>query len=159
MKSKKERLNVIRRLVGSHAVSNQEELLNLLSAERIAVTQATLSRDMKQLKIIKIPDAGGNYVYALPGVNDYTKNIHSGSSERELVSRGFISIEFSGNLAVVKTRPGYAMGIASDIDNRATHSVLGTIAGDDTILLIPREGISRDEIIGSLALFIPNIKQ
>ncbi len=64
------------------------------------------------------------------------------------------NIEFSGNLAVVKTRPGYAMGIASDIDTHAPCEILGTIAGDDTILIIPREGISRDKIVKALAHFI-----
>jgi transcriptional regulator of arginine metabolism len=58
-----------------------------------------------------------------------------------------LSLEFSGQLAVVKTKPGYASAIAWDIDNKANEQVLGTIAGDDTILIIPREGISRDEIL------------
>ena len=64
------------------------------------------------------------------------------------------NIEFSGNLAVIKTRPGYAMGIASDIDTHAPKEILGTIAGDDTILVIPREGFSRQNIVDALAHFI-----
>jgi hypothetical protein len=70
---------------------------------------------------------------------------------------GYRNIEFSGNLAVLKTRPGYAMGIASDIDAKAPREILGTIAGDDTILLIPREGISREGVLQALAQFIPEI--
>ncbi|MDR1556555.1 MAG: ArgR family transcriptional regulator, partial [Tannerellaceae bacterium] len=64
------------------------------------------------------------------------------------------SLEFSGNLAVIKTRPGYAMGIASDIDAGAPREILATVAGDDTILVIPREGYSRDKIADAIARFI-----
>ena len=59
---------------------------------------------------------------------------------------------------MIKTRPGYAMAIAGEIDRRATRYILGTVAGDDTILLIPRENISREEVIASLSEFIPNIE-
>ena len=62
--------------------------------------------------------------------------------------------EFSGNLAVVKTRPGYAMGIASDIDSHAPSEILATIAGDDTILVIPRNGVSQEKVIAALSHFI-----
>ena len=157
MSTRKDRLSAIQEIVAQHALNNQEELLLLLNRKGFSFTQATLSRDMKYLKIIKSPDVNGNYVYILPQRNNYSLTSPE-IKESELASRGFISIEFSGNLAVVKTRPGYAMGIASDIDNRATHEILGTIAGDDTILLIPREGISRKEIINALSIFIPNIK-
>ena len=64
------------------------------------------------------------------------------------------NIEFSGNLAVVKTRPGYAMGIASDIDSHAPSEILATIAGDDTILVIPRNGVSQEKVIAALSHFI-----
>ena len=73
-------------------------------------------------------------------------------------SFGFISIEFSGNLAVMKTRPGYAMAIAGEIDRRANEYILGTVAGDDTILLIPKDNISRKEVLKSLSTFIPDIE-
>ena len=156
MKTKRERLSIIERLVRSNIISNQEDLLNLLDKEGFNVTQATLSRDIKQLKIVKSPNTNGTYIYTIPETNIYTE---SRSREvDEFTSRGFVSIEFSDKLAVVKTRPGYAMGIASDIDDKASNIILGTIAGDDTILLIPREGVNRKEIIKALSLFIPNIK-
>jgi transcriptional regulator of arginine metabolism len=63
-------------------------------------------------------------------------------------------LEFSGNLAVIKTRPGYAMGIASDIDASAPQEILATVAGDDTILVIPREGYSRESIAAAITCFI-----
>ena len=97
--------------------------------------------------VIKVHDGDGNYVYRLP---DYSALMQPVKEQTQYHP----NIEFSGNLAVVKTRPGYAMGIASDIDTHAPCEILGTIAGDDTILIIPREGISRDKIVKALAHFI-----
>lgn len=155
MKNKKERLQAIKEIITKEAVGNQDELLQLLTARGFNLTQATLSRDMKQLKIVKTPDSSGNYRYVLPGRLNLPIDEDRDSSHP---ISGFKHIEFSGNLAVIKTRPGYAMGIASDIDNKAPYEILGTIAGDDTILLIPREEFSRDEIINALAEIIPDIK-
>lgn len=146
MSTKKERLDAICRIIRTAAVSNQEELLKQLNASGFSVTQATLSRDIKQLKVAKVHDGEGNYVYRLP---EETVRVEP---RREAIK--YPKIEFSGNLAVVKTRPGYAMGIASDIDTHAPGEILGTIAGDDTILIIPREGISRERIAKALAHFI-----
>ncbi len=153
MSSKKDRLVAIRNIIREHAVESQEELLNVLKSKGFEVTQATLSRDIKQLKIIKFPDVEGNYIYTLPNENNYT-NIHSRENVKEQIPYGFATIEFSGQLAVMKTRPGYASAIASDIDTKAQHEIMGTIAGDDTILIIPREGITRKEIIDVLSGFI-----
>lgn len=127
-------------------------LLKLLMDKGFELTQATLSRDIKELKIVKVPTAKGNYVY------QFSESMHTLEEEMPLSSFGFVDIEFSGQLAVIKTRPGYAMAIAGEIDRRATRYILGTVAGDDTILLIPRENISREEVIASLSEFIPNIE-
>lgn len=138
---------MICKLIGNESINNQEQLSKRLSEMGFAVTQATLSRDIKQLKVIKVHDVNGMYVYRLPDkptlqvAKNSAPSIHS-------------NIEFSGNLAVIKTRPGYAMGIASDIDTHAPKEILGTIAGDDTILVIPREGFSRQSIVDALAHFI-----
>ena len=75
-----------------------------------------------------------------------------------LMHNGFISIEFSANLAVIKTRPGYASSLAYDIDNRNFDEILGTIAGDDTIMLFIREGCTRAGVKNALSLIIPNIQ-
>lgn len=147
MSTKKERLDAICRIIQTDNVSNQEELLKRLEQSGFQVTQATLSRDIKQLKVAKVHDGNGNYAYRLP---DYSALMQPVKEQAPLHP----NIEFSGNLAVVKTRPGYAMGIASDIDTHAPHEILGTIAGDDTILIIPREGISRDKIVKALSHFI-----
>lgn len=147
MSTKKERLDAICRILQTEVVSNQEELLKELNRSGFSVTQATLSRDIKQLKVIKVQDENGNYAYRLP---DYTTAVQP---DKEMVNT-HPNIEFSGNLAVVRTRPGYAMGIASDIDTHAPHEILATIAGDDTILIIPREGIRRERIVQALSHFI-----
>ncbi len=125
-------------------------LLKILTEKGFELTQATLSRDIKELKIIKLPTSKGTYIYQLSDRVIQEEDI-------PMSSFGFVSIEFSGQLAVMKTRPGYAMAIAAEIDKRAKEHILGTVAGDDTILLIPREGISREEVLATLGTFIPDI--
>jgi len=147
---KKNRHNTIKELIHDNDISSQDILLNMLQKKGFILTQATLSRDIKELKIVKAPTADGTYVYQF---SDQRANVQGDGPS--ISAFGFVSIEFSGQLAVVKTRPGYAMGIASEIDNKASEYILGTVAGDDTILLIPRENISRKEIIDSLSQFIP----
>ncbi|MBZ4675485.1 MAG: argR [Anaerophaga sp.] len=156
MKVKTQRLNVIRQLISNHRVRSQEELLNLLETEGFSATQATLSRDLKALKVAKRPDIEGGYAYVLPEEDD-----KSGEDENGDVFpvSGLESIEFSGNMAVLKTRPGFANSIASVIDSHAPFEVLGTIAGDDTILLISKEGVSRPDVINALSLFMPGLKK
>ena len=160
MITKNRRLAIITELVNTHSPNSQGKLLKLLHDRGFAITQTTLSRDIKQLKISKIPDDKGNYVYMTP-------NQDTSSSNRFYVKdkvvpsshRGFISIEFSGQLGVIKTRSGYANGIASDINHRASSVIIGTIVSDNTLLLIPREGATRQEILNALATLIPGMKK
>ncbi|MDR1369336.1 MAG: ArgR family transcriptional regulator [Dysgonamonadaceae bacterium] len=158
MDIKKERHIAIRRAVKNHSISSQEELKNILEKDGFTFAQATLSRDIKELKIVKYPDVNGDYIYTFHGENNYSSELNSSADENEISSRATSSLEFSGGLAILKTRPGYAMGIASDIDSLASEEILGTIAGDDTILLIPREGISRKAVIDVLQNIILNLK-
>ncbi len=145
MKNKRNRLIIISEILRSTLVGSQEELLKLLSEKQCEVTQATLSRDLKLLKVSKTPLSNGAYKYILPPVN---KPQPIEGTYSNLLSHGAVlSLEFSGQLGVVKTKPGYASAIAWDIDNKANEQVLGTIAGDDTILVIPREGVSREDIL------------
>ena len=154
MKSKNSRLDAIKIIISSKEVGSQEELLQELAKEGFRLTQATLSRDLKQLKVAKAASMNGNYVYVLP--NNTMTEQHSASEM--LMHNGFISIEFSANLAVIKTRPGYASSLAYDIDNRNFDEILGTIAGDDTIMLVIREGCTRAGVKNALSLIIPNIQ-
>ena len=146
MSTKKERLKAICKIIRSEAVENQEQLMKRLNEEGFIVTQATLSRDIRQLKVAKIHDASGAYLYKLP--EQSFLNTPKGTNTP------YSNIEFSGNLAIIKTKPGYAMAIASDIDANTPDEIIGTIAGDDTILIIPREGYSRESITKALLHFI-----
>jgi transcriptional regulator of arginine metabolism len=87
----------------------------------------------------------------------YKRTTEMQSIHEMMMHTGFVSIRFSGNLAVIKTRPGYASSLAYDIDNRDIYEVLGTIAGDDTILLVMREDVDRAEVVEALSAVIPNI--
>ena len=144
-------------LISSKEIGSQEELLNALTQEGFVLTQATLSRDLKQLKVAKAANITGKYVYVLPNNIMYKRSNEQSASEM-LMNSGFVSLQFSGNIAVIRTRPGYASSMAYDIDNRECSGILGTIAGDDTIMLVVREGVSHKEVSTFLSQIIPNIK-
>ena len=158
-KNKNGRLDAIKMIVSSKEVGSQDELLNELAEAGFELTQATLSRDLKQLKVAKAASMNGNYVYVLPNTTMYKRAVEVHPVSEMLLNTGFLSIEFSGNLAVLKTRPGYASSLAYDIDMMNMHEVLGTIAGDDTILLVLREGVSKTEVKHALTRVIPNIME
>jgi transcriptional regulator of arginine metabolism len=147
MSGKKQRLSAIENIIRTEAIRSQDDLQKALSDRGVEVTQATLSRDMKQLKIVKRHDGADRYVYTLPDAAIREPRLPAVLPDESL-------IEFSGNLAVIKTRPGYAMAIASDIDGQAPDEILGTIAGDDTILVIPREGYTSMQVRKVLVRFL-----
>lgn len=100
----------------------------------------------------------GNYVYVLPN-NTMYKRVADPPGVHEMMRHdGFLSLEFSGNMAVIKTRPGYASRLAYDIDNHGLPEVMGTVAGDDTILMVIREGFSRSAVVASLRGVIPGVR-
>jgi len=145
-------------LISSQELGSQEEVLKALAKEGFKLTQATLSRDLKQLKVAKAASMNGKYVYVLPNETMYKRVTTPQSASEMLQSSGFLSINFSGNMAVIKTRPGYASSIAYNIDNSDMPEILGTIAGDDTIFIVKKEGASQNDLIESLSAIIPNIK-
>ena len=158
MKDKKNRLEALRLIISSQQMGSQEELLNALQNEGFNLTQATLSRDLKQLKVAKAATMSGNYVYVLPNESMY-KRVSTHSSVREMMQMpGFISINFSGNMGVIKTRPGYASAIAWNIDRGDLPQILGTIAGDDNIFVVIKEGFSHREVTEALSKVVPNMK-
>ncbi len=157
MKEKNSRMEALKMLISSQELGSQEEVLRALAKEGYKLTQATLSRDLKQLKVAKAASMNGKYVYVLPNETMY-KRVSSPMSAREmLMSPGFQSINFSGNMVVIKTRPGYASSIAYNIDNSDIPQILGTIAGDDTIFIVKKEGASEQEILRLLSHIIPDI--
>jgi transcriptional regulator of arginine metabolism len=157
MKQKKAlRHEVIRQLISSGRIGSQEELLSLLREKGIILTQATLSRDLHMLKVIKVPDGKSGHVYLNP------EGFMPGNREEQLrvnyLADGFHDLQFSGNLAVIRTLPGYASSIAAVIDAAKPQLLLGTIAGDDTILLILKEGFTREELVRKLIDIMPYLK-
>ena len=149
MSAKKQRLAAIEKIIHAESIRSQDDLQKSLIDKGFDVTQATLSRDIRHLKIVKTHDSKGSYVYILPDMALQEPRLPTGLLDESVV-------EFSGNLAVIKTRPGYAMGLASDIDEHVPEEILGTIAGDDTILVIPREGYTRTQVKDALARVLKN---
>ncbi len=158
MKIKNDRLEALRMIISSQELGSQEELLQALKKEGFTLTQATLSRDLKQLKVAKAASMRGNYVYVLPNDTMY-KRVSTPHSVREMMQvPGFLSINFSGNMGVIKTRPGYASSIAYNIDNNHIDEIIGTIAGDDTIFIVVKQGASQNDVIDALSEVVPNMK-
>ena len=159
MKIKSNRLETLKMLISNMELSNQEEVLQALRKEGFELTQATLSRDLKQLKVAKAATINGKYVYVLPNDTMYRRVSPARPINEMLVTSGFMSINFSGNIGVIRTRPGYASSIAYNIDASDTPDILGTIAGDDTIMFIMREGANQKKVINSLSSIIPDINR
>lgn len=156
MKKRADRLDAIRMIISRHEISSQDELLQSLSRQGYELTQATLSRDLRLMKVARAANKQGRYVYVLPGDIPAVRQ-EAPVHHLHRQSNGFVSLRFSGNLAVLRTRPGYASGMAYDIDNNECDAILGTIAGDDTIMIVLKEGVSHEEVQAFLSQFIPNL--
>ncbi len=132
--AKPERHTAIRQLVASHRVTSQEHLRELLAARGLEVAQATLSRDIRELRLIKVPDAEGRAHYTLP-----PESWDQSPALTRLLPALYVGAEGTGNLLVVRTLAGGAQAVAEALDWEEWPEVLGTLAGDDTILLILRD--------------------
>lgn len=132
--SKPARHTTIRELIQSNRVSSQEQLRELLDARGFEVTQATLSRDIRELRLIKVHDPDGGTHYTLP-----PESWDNAPALTRLLPALYLGAEGTGNLLVVKTMVGGAQAVAEAIDWEEWPEVLGTLAGDDTILLILRD--------------------
>lgn len=157
MKNRRKRVEVIIDLIKTQCVGSQEELSRMLAERGITVTQATLSRDLKMLHTTKVPTDRGTYVYVLPDSNSLKdKLLAAGQLEMNAnYQSGFVSLTISGNMAVIKTRNGYAPGLAYDIDISNSPEILGTIPGSNTIFAVMREGMTHEEIRKTLSRFLP----
>lgn len=157
MKNRKQRVELIVQLIQTQCISSQEELATILEEHGYKVTQATLSRDLKMLKTTKVPTDRGTYMYMLPDSNSLRDRMLA-AGQIEMNSNyqsGFISLEFTGNLAVIKTRNGYASGLAYDIDMSRTPEIAGTIPGSDTIFVAIREDVTREQAFEALRKLLP----
>jgi len=130
----------IKEIIKSKNISTQEELANALKKAGFNVTQATVSRDIKELRLIKIARKDNLYVYGLPKEQEI---IHNEERLRLMMQEFVLNIDYSENIVVMKTYPGNAHGVASLIDGSKWQGVIGTLAGDDTILLVikPKEKV------------------
>ncbi len=157
MKNRKQRVKLIVELITKNCIGSQEELSNLLAEHGYHVTQATLSRDLKMLKTTKVPTDRGTYMYILPDSNALKdKMLATGTTEMNAnYQSGFISLTFSGNMAVIKTRNGYAAGLAYDIDMSQRPEILGTIPGSDTIFAVLREDVTHEQAFKVFSRLLP----
>jgi len=139
-------------LITQRAVHSQSELLALLEAEGIGSTQATLSRDLDELGAVKLRGAdGGTPVYVIPDDGSPVRGIEGGTARlARLLGELLVSADASGNLAVLRTPPGAAHYLASALDRAALHDVVGTIAGDDTLLVVAREPVIGAQLVARL---------
>ena len=139
-------------LVTQRAVRSQGELLSLLRTSGIETTQATLSRDLDELGAIKVRGAdGGAPVYLIPEDGSPVRGVEGGTTRlSRLLGELLVSADASGNLAVLRTPPGAAHYLASALDRAALHDVVGTIAGDDTLMVVAREPLTGVELVALL---------
>ncbi len=157
VKRKRDRLQLITDLIKTNCIGSQSELADMLREHNINVTQATLSRDLKALKISKVATDRNTYMYIIPDSNQLQDRLLSMRQTDAHAAKqvGLVSVTFSGNLAVIKTRNGYAPGLAYDIDMSRPPEVLGTIAGADTVVAILAEGVTHDEARAVFEQFMP----
>jgi transcriptional regulator of arginine metabolism len=143
---KSERHARILELVSKYEIETQEDMMTRLQADGFKVTQATVSRDLKELKLTKTLTARGTYRYA---VN--TARQHAGSVKfNNAMVDSIIQVDYSLNTVVIKTYPGLANAVASGVDALNMHSILGCVAGDDTIIIITRDEESSMQISQTL---------
>jgi len=150
--AKNQRQHRISRILEQNAVSSQAELVELLAAEGVVATQATVSRDLEDLGAVKVRVPGGETVYAIPEV---TKDRFAPEDHlRRVLGDWVVEVAHSANLVVVRTPPGSAHVVASALDRSGLDGMLGTVAGDDTIVVVAAEkigGAGLASVLSSLA--------
>jgi transcriptional regulator of arginine metabolism len=135
--TKAQRQHAITRLLARHQVTNQPQLVELLADEEIVATQATVSRDLEELGAVKVRVPGGDTVYAIP---EYEPDrIAPQDHLRRVLGEWVAEVSHSGNLVVLRTPPGCAHVVASALDRSGLPGLLGTVAGDDTMLCVAAE--------------------
>lgn len=147
--AKTQRQHRIARLLGDHAVGSQAQLAELLAADGVVVTQATLSRDLEEMGAVKVRVPGGETVYAVP---DLSKDrVAPEDHLRRVLSDWVVQVAHSANLVVLHTPPGCAHVVGSALDRSGLDGVLGTVAGDDTLLVVASERASGARLARQIA--------
>ncbi len=155
MKERASRLRIIKKLIKNNKIESQDVLLKDLQKEGFDVTQATLSRDLKLLKVGKISDGHSGYVYSLQSEED------RGESEQIYVQdflRGYVSIDWNKTTVVIKTFAGYADPVSNAIDYFNLDEILGTVAGDSCIFAALKDGSTGEDFMRSLKKHIPDLE-
>ncbi|AKG35523.1 MULTISPECIES: transcriptional regulator AhrC/ArgR [Paenibacillus] len=140
----------IREIITHRDIETQDELVEALRSAGFQVTQATVSRDIKELLLIKVPMDDGRYKYSLPTDQRYNPT----QKLRRVLVDNFVHIDYSGNLVVMKCLPGTANSVAALIDSIEWPQIMGTISGDDTILIICRETEDSKQVVSQIMGYI-----
>ncbi len=153
MGNKTERLNLIRRIVSEELIGSQDDLIQRLAEHGVPATQSTLSRDFKEINISKMPHPDKGYIYILSErlgaeVTSNTANI----------ADAVLSIKFSHNIAVIATKSGYASAISVIIDGRKSKDIIGTVAGDNNIIVVLSEEAKHDEVLEQMQSIFPALR-
>ena len=126
----------IKAIIEAQIIETQEELAAALKEQKIEVTQATISRDIKELHLVKIPYGHGKYRYSFP-VD--VKQVHSESKMQKAFQDSVLKVEASENIIVIRTQPGAGAAVAFALDNAQWPEIIGTVAGDDTVLAVLKD--------------------
>ena len=147
---KPQRQHRIERMLEDQAVSSQAQLVELLASDGVVATQATVSRDLEELGAVKVRIPGGTMAYAIP---EHAKERAAPDEHlRRVMGEFVVEVAHSGNLAVLRTPPGSAHVVASAIDRSGLPDVLGSVAGDDTLILVCAEQVGGAKVAADLAV-------
>lgn len=154
MNKRQARLALIVKILLNNSIGSQEELMAILEANNCYVTQATLSRDLKTLRTSKVATELGGYRYEIAANGTAADEVATQAMDA-VRQASITSVSFSGRLAILKTRNGYAGGVAYDIDELMSPHVLGTIAGADTVFVAVDDEVSRTDVYNILSQIVP----
>lgn len=146
---KRQRQHLVARLIAEHPVHNQARLVELLAAEGVEATQATVSRDLEDLGAIKVRVPGSESVYAVPDLP--AEQVAPEDHLRRVFGEWVVEVAHSANLVVLRTPPGSAHVVASALDRAGVSGVVGTVAGDDTLLVVVEESLGGAAMADQLA--------
>jgi len=146
---KPQRQHRIARLLEENTVANQAQMVALLAGEGIEATQTTVSRDLEEIGAVKVRVPGGHTVYALPELS--VRQVAPEDHLRRVLGEWVVEVHHSGNLVVLRTPPGSAHVVGSALDRSGFEGVIGTVAGDDTVLVVAAEGAGGAHVAARLA--------
>ncbi len=152
MNHKTQRLSIIRKIIRSEFICSQEELIKRLEECGVTITQSTLSRDLKFMHVAKVPHKEKGYIYILP--NNSRNDIGISSN----ITDNITGIAFSSNICIIQTRHGFACATASSIDSKGVSEIIGTVAGDNTIMCVLKENYDMESLMSQLHMLFPSIR-